>query len=97
MAMPGDILSAEDAIVRFSPGMVCPGYVTVNPGTPVGFLNLSDKPETVKLAPEANGTPVWTATLDPGASKEFPTEDLGVLYYQVSAISSFVGTVEVKN
>lgn len=97
-SMPGEIMSADEAVVKFSPTQVCPGYVTVVPGTEVTFNNLDTKPAdvTVYAGPGDDADEVWTANLGPGKSESTSFDDPTVLYYVVSSIESFRGTIEIK-
>ncbi len=95
--MPGEILSADEAVVRFTPEQVCPGYVTIVPGTPVTFLNADTVEHTITIT-EGNapdGTVVTTGIAPPGGTWVQTFDALGTFSYLTDAIPSFRGTVEV--
>lgn len=95
--MPGEILSADEAVVRFTPVQVCPGYVTIAPGTPVTFTNADTVVHTITIT-EGNmpdGAVVATGTAEPGGSWVQTFDTLGSYSYVTDAIPSFRGTVEV--
>lgn len=95
--MPGEILSAEEAVVRFSPSQVCPGYVTIVPGTPVTFVNDDTQTRTVTIT-EGNlpdGAVVATGTVDAGGTWVRTFDTAGTFTYVTDAIPTFRGAVEV--
>ena len=95
--MPGQILSAEEAVVRFSPSQVCPGYVTIVPGTPVTFKNQDTATHSITIS-EGNmpgGKVVMTGTAEAGRAWVQTFDTLGTFTYVTDAIPSFRGTVEV--
>lgn len=97
--MPGQILSAEEAVVRFSPSQVCPGYVTIAPGTPVTFANQDTKAHTITIT-EGNlpgGKVVADGVAEPGQTWVRTFDTLGAFTYTTDAIPSFRGTVEVTD
>ena len=96
---PGEILTAEEATVRFSPARICPGYVTVASGTEVTFVNIGAESSTVSLwngisAPTADPT-IATQTIEPGDRWAWTPPGEGVFTYRIEAIPSFSGTIEV--
>lgn len=96
---PGEILTAEEATVRFSPARICPGYVTVALGTEVTFVNIGADASTVSLwngisAPAADPT-IVTETIEPGDRWAWTPPAEGVFTYRIDAIPSFNGTIEV--
>lgn len=64
--VPGEFLTEAEAVVRLSPSAVCPGFVTVKPGTTVTFTNTdATKPHTLVIT---RGTAAPTTTeRDPSA------------------------------
>ena len=60
----GEEMSAAEAVVRFSPSQICPGYVTVRPGTLVTFENLGDGAVKVTITdgPKASATELPTVS-----------------------------------
>jgi plastocyanin len=94
---PGQILSAEQAVVKFSPSGVCPGYVTIAPGTAVTWQNQDTVSHTVTVT-EGNlpgGKVVATGTAAPGGSWVQPFATEGFYLYVTDALPSFRGVVEV--
>jgi plastocyanin len=94
---PGQILTPDQAVVKFSPSGVCPGYVTVTPGTTVTWQNQDTVSHTITVT-EGNlpgGKVVATGTAPPGGTwtQAFPTE--GFNLYVTDALPSFRGVVEV--
>lgn len=93
---PGVPLSAEQATVAFSTDQVCPGYVTVEPGTAVTWRNDADAEQRVVVTTgrAGDGPVVHEVDLAPGATFEQQL-DPGIYTFTVSAIPAFRGTVEV--
>lgn len=96
--MPGELLSAEEAVVRFQAGAICPGYVTVKTGTPITFQNIDSTTHTVVigtgLTPDKDV--VASQELAPGATW-VQTYDAPVTYnYFVNGFEGFRGTLEVR-
>jgi plastocyanin len=95
--MPGQILTADEAVVRFSPSQVCPGYVTIVPGTPVTFKNQDTKAHTITIT-EGNmpdGKAVTNGIAEPGQTWVRTFDTVGTYTYVTDAIPTFRGTVEV--
>ncbi len=95
--MPGQILTADEAVVRFSPSQVCPGYVTIALGTPVTFKNQDTSAHTITIT-EGNmpgGKTVTSGTAEPGQVWVRTFDTVGTFTYVTDAIPSFRGTVEV--
>jgi plastocyanin len=90
--MPGDVLTAAEAVVRFSAQRVCLGYVTVAPGTEVSWQNAGDQPGTVTVT---TPTPVTSPAVAPGDTWTHRFDDRGVFSYRIDVLPAFVGTVEV--
>jgi len=95
--MPGEILTADEAVVRFSTTRVCVAYVTIKPGTPVTFKNEDSVAHTISITETdlTTGAPVADGVAGPGLTwvRTFDTE--GVFSFVTDAIPSFHGTVEV--
>ena len=96
-SMPGEEMSAAEAVVRFSPSQICPGYVTVRPGTLVTFENLGDAAVKVTITdgPKASAKELTATELAPKQAMKTTFESPGSVYYLVSSIESFRGTIEV--
>jgi hypothetical protein len=90
-------MSATEAVVRFSPTQICPGYVTVRPSTPITFENLGDSAAEVTILDgvSADAERFTSTTLEPGEAKRTILAKPGSVFYRVSAIESFRGTIEV--
>ncbi len=98
--MPGEILSAADAVVRFSPEQVCPGYVTIAPGTDVTWANVDTVAHTVTITEGNNdpqGKPVASTTVAPGTTWVRAFDQAGVYTFTTDAIPSFRGTVDASD
>ena len=97
--LPGEVLTADEAVVRFSPARVCPGYVTVGLGTPVGFVNIGGAAATVAIwegiATDAAEPPLTDERLEAGGRWEWSPTEIGVYTYRTDALESFTGTIEV--
>jgi plastocyanin len=98
---PGEPLSRDEAIVRFTTEQVCPGYVTVVAGTPVTFVNEDDVPHTVTVqVMDATGTlgeVVLDEEIPPGEYLEQQYLEPGILAFTTEALPAFRGTVEVQD
>lgn len=95
--MPGEILTADEAVVRFTPSQICPGYVTVAPGTPVTFKNNDTASHVVTITEGTSGTgkTVATATVAAGKTWAQSSDTPGSSTFVIDAIPSFRGTIEV--
>lgn len=94
--VPGEIMKAAEAHVRFTVERICPGYVTITPGMTVQFTNDGDEAATVSMG-DANGTEtIWSAELAPDETVERTFDDLAVFSYTVSMIPTFRGVIEVR-
>ncbi len=95
--MPGEVMTAEEAVVRFSDQQVCPGYVTVALGTPVTWRNTGQTTYTVTIkdGPLPSSPDLQRERVEPGASVavELPS---GQFAWTTDALEAFVGTVEVQ-
>jgi plastocyanin len=97
--MPGEILTADEAVVRFDPTGVCPGYVTIAPGTPVTWQNIDTVEHTVTIT-EGNlpgGKEVATGTVPPGGTWVRTFDSEGFSLFVTDAIPAFRGVVEVTS
>lgn len=96
--MPGEILTAEEAVVRFQGGAICPGYVTVRPGTPITFQNIDDVAHTVVigtgLTPDEDV--LESTQLTPGQSWAKTFDEPQTVNYFVDGFEGFRGTLEVR-
>lgn len=95
MHMPGDVLSAEDAIVTFDAQHVCLGYVTVAEGTPVRFHNTDPAAWELELLDD-DRVVTETVAIGPDEVVERTFDRAGMYYFTYSGIADFVGTVEVQ-
>ena len=97
--MPGEILTAEEAVVRFSTAQVCPGYVTILPGTAVTFSNKDSVAHTISIT-EGNmpgGKEIANGVAEPGQTWVRDFNTLGMFTFVTDAVPSFRGTVEVTD
>jgi plastocyanin len=92
--MPGDLLSASEAMVVFDPEHVCLGYVTVRPGTAITWHNVDSVEHQVRIE-DGNGTELMSFSVPGGGAAQRSVDTGGVYRFKVSAIESFVGTIEV--
>jgi plastocyanin len=98
--MPGEILTADEAVVWFSTDHVCPGYVTVAPGTAVTFANEDSAAHSVSIAQGAmpGGAEITRASIEPGETWVVEGFDaVGTFTYTTDAIPTFLGTIEVTD
>ena len=95
MHMPGELLSAEEAVVRFDPQMVCLGYVTVLPGTPITWINADTADHEVAILDD-EGKELNRFGVAAGESTTTPAAATGIYRYKVTAIETFTGTIEVQ-
>ena len=93
--MPGDVLTAAEATVEFDRERVCLAYVTVLRGTEVSWHNTDTVDHTLTIL-DSSGAQVVSLPVAAGDSVRRPFPDVGIFQFKVSAITSFVGTVEVK-
>ena len=93
--MPGDVLTAAEATVEFDRERVCLAYVTVLTGTEVSWHNTDTVDHTLTIL-DSSGAQVVSLPVAAGDSVRRPFPDVGIFQFKVSAITSFVGTVEVK-
>lgn len=93
--MPGDVLTAAEATVEFDRERVCLAYVTVLTGTVVSWHNTDSIDHTLKVL-DASGAEVTSLNVAAGGVVHRPFTTAGIFQFQLSAIASFVGTVEVK-
>ncbi|MEJ5254109.1 MAG: hypothetical protein WHS89_02050 [Acidimicrobiales bacterium] len=96
--MPGEVMTAEEAVIRFSSQQVCPGYVTVALGTPVTWRNTGDAVYTVtiKAGPLPSSTAIRQERVDPGATVVVELPTAGQFAWTTDALEAFVGTIEVQ-
>lgn len=93
--MPGDLLSAQDAIVFFDSQHVCLAYVTVLAGTTITWRNTDGEDhEVVVVDDEEQEFDRFTVPGGGVATSTAPAT--GVYRYRLTAIESFVGTIEVQ-
>lgn len=95
MHMPGELLSAEEAVVRFTPQMVCLGYVTVLPDTPITWINADTADHEVTILDDG-GKELNRFGVAAGESTTTPAAATGIYRYKVTAIETFTGTIEVQ-
>lgn len=100
--MPGEPLTAQEAVVKFNVERICPAYVTIELGTPVTWTNDGDTTATVKVtayqapAPGAPLPVVEEHVVDPGGQWVWSPEEAGMLGFRISTVDAFVGTIEVQ-
>lgn len=94
---PGELYTAAEAVIRFSPESICPGFVTVAPGTPVTFANLGTEAYTVTLSrgTQADAPVLATETVAPGATWVQTFDATGDVTFRISAIRGFLGTIHI--
>lgn len=93
--MPGDLLTAEQAMVIFDSQHVCLAYVTVTAGTGVTWHNEDSVARTVTIV-DGNGAEVMSFEVPAGGAVTRSLDVAGVYNYRLSAIETFLGTVEVQ-
>ena len=94
MHQPGELLTPEEAEVRFDSSHLCLGYVTIVPSTPVRWHN-EGKVASLVTVLAADGSTVFEETAEPGKEVTHSFDE-GVYTYKVDVLPSFVGTVEVR-
>ncbi len=96
---PGEIYSAEQALVVLKPQSVCPSFLTLRAGTELRFRNDDTVPHTVQV--ERGSTPK-TATqiaeqeLAPGTTWSFRFGDPDTYLFTTDVLATFLGVVEVR-
>lgn len=95
--MPGQVLTPEQATVQFDETRVCPGYVTVAPGTLVTFKNTGKKAATITLTKsyQLDSELVDKLTVEPGDIQTFVRDTPMTVYYHPSSVPTFRGEVEI--
>ena len=93
--MPGELLTPEEAVVRFDTQMVCLGYVTVTTGTPIAWTNNDTAEQTVTILDDEDRE-LNEFTVDAGETITTPAASTGVYRFHITAIDSFTGTIEVQ-
>lgn len=95
--MPGQVLTPEQATVQFDESRVCPGYVTVAPGTVVTFKNTGKEVATITLTKsyQLDSELVDKLTVEPGDYKTFVRDTPMTIYYHPSSVPTFRGEVEI--
>ena len=93
--MPGEVLTAADAVERFDTQMVCLGYVTVTPGTAITWTNRDTAAHDVTILDDEDRR-INGFTVGAGESVTTPAAAVGVYRFRTTAIDSFVGTIEVQ-
>lgn len=96
--MPGEALSAAEAVVLFSQQAVCPAYVTVVVGTPVTWHNLDDVARTVRIVDgqTEDGELIEEIALQPDEQAERTFDEPGFLTFTTDALPDARGTVELQ-
>ncbi len=94
---PGEVYTAAEAFIRFSPETICPGFVTIAVDTPVTFDNRDTAPHEVKITrgAAADAPVVATQTVAPGQQWSQSWSAADNLAFRIDAIPSFVGTITV--
>lgn len=101
MTMPGEVLTATQAVVEMDAGKVCPAYVLIAAPTAVTWRNRGTDPVTVTVLREyprgepAPGAVVAEEPVPAGDAWARDFDRAGTWYFQVSSVPTFVGTVQV--
>ncbi|MCU0267651.1 MAG: hypothetical protein MUF83_03280 [Acidimicrobiales bacterium] len=93
---PGIALSAEAAVVKFTEGAVCPGYITVRLGTPVSFKNLTEAPQTVRVTANDGTTLAASPEMAPGQTWSHTLDEVATYDFYTSALPDLRGAIEVQ-
>jgi plastocyanin len=95
---PGELMTPQEAVIRFSNEAVCPGYVTVLTGTAVTWENTGTEPYTVVVrADPTPDAPVYTEqTIEPGGAWQYDFVEPDQYVWRTDALEAFVGYVEVQ-
>lgn len=96
-AIPGEVVDSSKAVIFFDPESVCPGWVTVEQGTPVTFTNRGSAEYTVvaNATQLPDSAEVARFTVPAGGSQPLDTRDVGMMGFSTTALPGFRGTVEV--
>lgn len=100
--MPGEALTAEEAVVLFNIERICPAYVTIELGTPVTWTNDGAIAADVRVTEYQTSTPGAPPTtivehrVDPGDSWVWTPDTAGMLGFRISTVDAFVGTIEIQ-
>lgn len=92
--MPGELLTAAEAIVTFDKQRVCRGYVTVGPTTNVSWSNNDSARHKVTVTNLERTETIYETDVEPD-QVVFRTFPIGIYLYKVDALPSFTGTIEV--
>lgn len=94
---PGIVVDSSKAVVFFDTESVCPGWVTVEQGTPVTFTNKGSAEHTVVINATQlpDSAEVARFTIPAGASQPLDTRDVAMMAFTTDALPGFRGTVEV--
>jgi hypothetical protein len=94
---PGIVVDSSKAIVYFDTESVCPGWVTVEQGTPVTFTNRGSAEYTVVVTATQlpDSAEVARFTIPAGGSQPLDTRDVAMMGFSTNALPGFRGTVEV--
>ena len=93
--MPGDLLTASEAMVIFDAEHVCLAYVTVTAGTAITWHNDDAVARRVSVT-DGNDTEITAFDVPAGGAVSRSIDVPGIYRYGVSSIESFVGTLEVQ-
>jgi plastocyanin len=95
--VPGEVVDASKAVITFDRESVCPGWVTVEQGTPVTFTNKDSVSHTVVInatqLPDA--AEITRFTIPAGGSQPLDARDVAMMGFTTDALPGFRGTVEV--
>lgn len=100
--MPGEPLTADEAVVKFNVERICPAYVTIELGTPVTWINDGTEIALVKVtgyqapSPGASLPVVTQHPVGPGETWVWTPEEAGMLGFRIDLVEAFVGTIEVQ-
>lgn len=100
--MPGETLSAEEAVVKVNTERICPAYVTVAQGTPVTWHNDGNRDATVTVTEytaSAPGQPLAVLvenTVSPGREWAWTPPEATMFAFRIDIVPAFMGTIEVQ-
>jgi plastocyanin len=94
---PGIVVDRTLAVIHFDREKVCPGWVTVEQGTQVTFLNDDSVEHTVVVTATQlpDSAELARFTIAAGATQPFDTLDPARMGYATDALPGFRGTIEV--
>lgn len=96
--MPGDPMSADEAVVQFSPEAICPAYVTVVAGTEVTWINRDDVAHvlTIHEGSTEEGAVLFEQSLEPDEPLVQRYTEATTMTFTLDVQDAFRGTIEVQ-